>query len=98
MSGPQVGLGSVAATRDAGQIRQKANHLEQLNGRVRTACHELETFRARVSGFYEEAPIKTNEEVSQECRTDLDELQCQLHQLEAGLERLDEHIREIQNI
>jgi len=94
-----TGLGAQAATRDTGAIRQKAGHLEQLNGRLRGINQEIENFRNRVTGYYDER-IEKEPPVNapQEHRTDLDELQFQLHQLEAGLDMLESHIREIQAI
>ena len=98
-TGSGGGLGAQAATRDTGAIRQKAGHLEQLNGRVRVQVQELENFRNRVTGYYDERIEKEPQvNVPQEHKTDLDELQYQLHQMEAGLDMLENHIREIQAI
>lgn len=94
-----VGLGAQAATRDTGAIRQKAGHLEQLNGRLRSINQEIENFRNRVTGYYDERIEKEQPlNAPQEHKTDLDELQSQLHHLEAGLDALESHVREIQAI
>lgn len=94
------GVGASPVTRDNGAIRQKAGHLEQLNGRVRSINQEMENFRSRVSGFYEEARVRENvtSAPQPEHRTDLDELQAQLHILEGSLDVLENHVREIQSI
>jgi len=96
------GLGAVggqAATRDNGAIRSKACHVQELVGKTRGLVAKCEQFRHRVTGLYEEAVVKSNTpEQSQEHRTDIDELQHQLHNLEGALDTLETHLCEIDNL
>jgi hypothetical protein len=94
-----AGLGAQAATRPETQIRTKTNHLEQLIGRLRVVCNECEQFRGRVAGYYDEQPVPANSPAQPvESRTDLDELQFQLHSLENTCDVLENHLREIQTV
>lgn len=97
MSG--AGLGAAPATREAGAIRTKAGHLEQLVGNARELLHRCENFRNRTMGVYdEESPLKNSPEQIPDQRTDMDELQHQLHEMEGTLDRLATHISEIENL
>lgn len=93
-----TGVGSEAATRPDTKIRMTAANVSQEVGRVRVMISECETFRSRAMGFYEDSVVKNEENVPQEHRCDLDELNHQVNQLNEALDILANSLHEIMTL